>query len=136
MSQSSNRRRFHRFPFDAEAVLIVPDHARMSCDLVDLSISGALLSIGPEHGQVAGLVGQLDLHLRGLVRGDEVDIQSKVEAVWQEGQRLGCRLVSVDADSFAHLKALVEDNLGDPGLLDRELIQLAYWPGVDDSTPA
>ncbi len=134
MGTYSNRRRFHRFPFDAAATLIVPGQGRSSCELLDLSIGGASLLL--ECGQLAqpGGSGLLELALRGLVLGDEVEIRSKVDAVWQDEGRLGCRFVSVDPDSFAHLKTLIEANLGDPCLLDRELTQLAYWPGVESSS--
>lgn len=134
MTKDSNRRRFHRFPFDADACLLVPGVGRIDCDLIDLSMNGVLLSIRRESGQVAGLTGTLDLVLSGLVRGDRVEICSKVEAVWQEGERVGCCFVGVDSESFSHLKTLIEDNLGDPCLLDRELTQLTYWPGVESSS--
>jgi hypothetical protein len=136
MSAAQERRRFHRFPFEAEGHLMVPTLGSVNCDLIDLSISGALLLLQRPVDQVAGRSGHLDLILRGLVRGDKVEIHSKVEAIWQENLQLGCRFVGVDADSFAHLKTLIEDNLGDPSLLDRELTQLAYWPGVERSSTA
>ena len=77
--------------------------------------------------------GLLDLVLRGLVLGDQVEIQIRIEAVWQDNARLGCRFIGVDRESFAHLKTLIEANLGNPCLLDRELTHLAYWPGVERS---
>lgn len=136
MSIAQERRRFHRFPFEAEGVLSVPKLGRLPCELIDLSISGVLLLLKAPVGKIAGQYGQLDLVLRGLDDSGQVEICSKVEAVWQEGEQLGCRYVGVDADSFAQLKALIEKNLGDPRLLDRELTQLAYWPGVEKSPTA
>jgi hypothetical protein len=136
MSKDNNRRRFHRFPFDAEAILIVDGQERLPCDLMDLSINGALLTLKHSREGGAGRSAVLDLVLRGLVRNDRAEIQGKVEAVWQRGNRLGCRFVGVDPVSFSNLKTLIEDNLGNPCLLDRELTQLTYWPGVERSSIA
>ncbi len=134
MSTAQERRRFHRFPFEADGVLVVPGKGRVPCELVDLSISGALLMLKPPLDELAGQQAQLELMVRGLDHGGEAEIRGKVEAVWQEGEQLGCRYLGVDADSFAQLKALIERNLGDPRLLDRELTQLSYWPGVESSS--
>lgn len=41
-----------------------------------------------------------------------------------EGDRLGLRCVSIDMDSIAHLRRLVELNTGDAELIYRELSQL------------
>lgn len=133
MSTVQERRKFHRFPFEAEGLLVVPRAGRYACELMDLSISGALVLLKQPQDQIAGRSGQLELIVRGLDGGGEVTIRGRVEVVWQESGQLGCRYLGVDADSFAHLKTLIENNLGDPLLLDRELTQLAYWPGVDKS---
>lgn len=131
MKAGRNRRQFLRFPFEAEASLMLPKHGRLSCSLMDLSINGALVDLASNEAQLAGMPALLELVLTGRVHEDRVDIQAKVEAVWQEGRLLGCRFIDVDADSFSHLKTLTEDNLGDTCLLDRELTQLTYWPGVE-----
>lgn len=134
MTTDQNRRRFHRFPFEARAFLTIGTAKSLPCDLVDLSISGALVSLSDPLEPVSGCEGELGLVVTGLVRGDRVDIIGRVDAVWQQGNQLGCRFIGVDADSFAHLKTLIEDNLGDPMLLDRELTQLDYWPGVESAS--
>lgn len=134
MQSDSNRRRYHRFPFEAEARLTLAGHGPIECELIDLSINGALLDLPEGQAELVGRSCVLELLLRGLVRGGRVDIQSRVETVWQEARRMGCRFINVDPESFSHLKTLTEDNLGDPTLLDRELIQLTYWPGVEISS--
>lgn len=129
MSISNERRRFHRFGFEAQALLRIGAHARMSCVLLDLSLNGALVELDrapPTHGQS----GKLGLVVRGLVRDDMVTMSMDIEPVRIDGRRLGCRFVNIDIDSFASLKLLIQDNLGDVSLLDRELTQLDYWPGT------
>ena len=134
MQSDSNRRRYHRFPFEAKASLKLAGHEAIECELVDLSINGALLSLVVEGAELAGRPYLLDLLLIGLVGGGQVAIHSRIEVMWQEGRRVGARFVGIDPDSFSHLKTLTEDNLGDATLLDRELIQLSYWPGVEMSS--
>lgn len=130
MSPSNERRRFHRFPFQAKAVLRIGSHSHVSCALLDLSINGALVDVDDLENHARGELGELELVVRGEVRGDVVTMRMAVETVRVEDSRLACRFVSVDDESFSNLKALIEDNLGEPSLLDRELTQLDYWPGL------
>lgn len=110
-------------------MLRIGAHARLSCALLDLSLNGALVELDkpPPTNEQSGKLG---LVVRGLVRGDMVTMSMDIEPVRLDGRRLGCRFVNIDTDSFASLKLLIEDNLGDIGLLDRELTQLNYWPGI------
>jgi len=41
-----------------------------------------------------------------------------------EGGRVGLRRTHIDIESVTHLRRLVELNLGDPALLERELHEL------------
>jgi hypothetical protein len=41
-----------------------------------------------------------------------------------EGDRLGLRCVSIDLDSISHLRRLIEFNMGEPDLIERELAAL------------
>ena len=134
MTATDDRRRFHRFPFEAQGLLSIGYAIRVPCELLDLSISGALLAFDEPLDPPTGSRGELGLILRGLIRGDKVDIRTRIEAVWLTKDQMGCRFVGIDPDSFDHLKTFIEDNLGDPALLDRELIQLDYWPGVEESS--
>ena len=53
-----------------------------------------------------------------------------VRALRIESGRAACRFVGTDPASFERLRDLVADNLGDLEMLDRELTQLDYWPGL------
>lgn len=131
MSSSTERRRFHRFPFEAQALLRIGNHSRLPCVLLDISLNGALLEV-PNLASInlEENLGELGLAVRGEVNGSEVTISMDVTVVRIQAERLACRFIEVDVDSFASLKALIEDNLGDVSLLDRELTQLDYWPGL------
>ena len=60
----------------------------------------------------------------------------RVRAVRVEDGQVACRFVGTDPESFEQLRDLVADNLGDIELLDRELTQLDYWPGLSVSPAA
>lgn len=129
MPRSPERRRFHRFGFEAQALLRIGARARNPCKLLDLSLNGALIELDEPPANDYD-VGTLGLAIRGLVRGDTVTMSMDIEPVHIAGRQMGCRFVRIDLDSFASLKTLIEDNLGDVDLLDRELSQLDYWPGT------
>jgi hypothetical protein len=136
MVQDQERRRFHRFPFEGRGLLSVGNAKRLQCRVVDISINGALLELQDEAEVVTGVEGELGLILRGMVAGNQLDLEFVVEVVWQEGSVLGCHFIQVDPENFERLKVFVLDNLEDPTLLDRELIRLGYWPGVGPSSAA
>lgn len=129
MTKRPERRRFHRFPFDASGEVRAKE-ANHSCELVDISISGALLELGGEHPCEPGDRAAVRLQLSGDVTDQQMDLEMALEVVRVDGSRIGCRWIGMDPDSFVALADLVARNLGDPALLDRELTQLDFWPGV------
>jgi len=131
VSTTSERRRFHRFPFQAQALLRIGEQSRVPAVLLDISLNGALLEV-PSLSSVSldDNIGELGLSVRGEVNGSEVTMTMDVSVVRIESERLACYFRGVDPDSFSSLKMLIEDNLGDVSLLDRELTQLDYWPGL------
>jgi len=131
VSTTSERRRFHRFPFQAQALLRIGEQARVPAVLLDISLNGALLEV-PSLSSMSldENLGELSLSLRGEVNGSEVAMTMSVSVVRIEAERLACCFRGVDPESFSSLKLLIEENLGDLSLLDRELTQLDYWPGL------
>lgn len=133
MSDQHERRRFHRFPFNAECYLLVREGESLACELLDLSINGALIAVSVGLDEPTVLDGELRLVLRGTIQDDPIQLHPVIKAVRVEPGRVACRFIGMDADSFAGLKNLVAENLGDIALLDRELTQLDYWPGLSIS---
>ncbi len=134
MSTTSDRRRFHRFPFQAQALLRIGESSRVPAVLLDISLNGALLEV-PSLSSVSldDNAGELGLSVRGEINGNEVTMTMDVSVVRIESERVACCYVGVDTDTFSSLKTLIEENLGDVSLLDRELTQLDYWPGLSVS---
>ncbi len=132
MSTAEERRRFHRFPFDAECELKLNDQS-IACHLMDISINGMLVRLDSDRDCPLSTEGHLHLQLTGTLDDQSVDIRTVVCAVRVHKRLIACRFEAIDPDSFDQLKLLIERNLGDVLLLDRELTQLDYWPGLSIS---
>ena len=103
------RRHYVRVQFDAPAVLTLAT-AAFNVQVLDLSLKGALITL-PENAQVpAGMPCQLDVPL------------AETEDCISMTAGLLCR--SIDLDSVTHLRRLIELQLGDPSLLERDLAEL------------
>ncbi len=111
-------RRFSRIPFEVAASL-QQGQQRWETHLLDISLHGALIALPQTF--VAGELAlyTLSIHLEG---GNDIDMQ--VEIVHQGDDRLGLRCSHIDLESITHLRRLVELNLGDPQLVERELSAL------------
>lgn len=115
------RRHFTRINFDAQVRLIGVDGSWRG-QLLDISLKGALVAVPSaltaEHGDSLMLEFALDDAGENVVRMETV-------IAHREQSHLGLRCEHIDLNSVSHLRRLVELNLGDAGLLDRELWSLA-----------
>ncbi len=88
--------------------------------VIDLSLKGAMIRLplktSIENGANCTVRVQLD------EMGDEISMDTRVAHV--NGNDAGLVCLSIDLDSVTHLRRLVELNLGDPQLLERELSAL------------
>ncbi|ACG74300.1 type IV pilus assembly PilZ [Anaeromyxobacter sp. K] len=118
------RRRFSRIAFHRPGELRA-GAARVGCGVQDVSLKGARVEVPAAFPGAAGepcaLVIQLD-------QGDTLIRMDGVIA-HRDGEDVGIRCTGIDLDSIAHLRRLVEVNLGDEALLYRELAALV---GGDD----
>lgn len=119
MGPSDERRRFSRITFHRPAEIDALGE-RATCELLDVSLKGALVetpaSFGGRKGQPCSLTIRLD--------PAEVTVRMDGEIVHREGATLGLRCTGIDLESIAHLRRIVELNLGDEELLHRELSAL------------
>ncbi len=118
---AQDRRRFSRIPFDAVAHINTEDGDEfLNCTVLDISLKG-LLIIKP--GQWQARLGQacvVDL----LLQQGEVVIEMHATVAHVDDDSIGFESREIDLDSITHLKRLMELNLGDEGLLHRELSAL------------
>lgn len=116
---TGQRRHFSRVLFDATASLEC-DGRGSPCRLLDISLKGALVATLPPLSPAPGSRCALSLKL-----GDgEAEIRMEGHVAHLEGDRLGLRCDSIDIDSLTHLRRLVEVNIGDESVLERELSAL------------
>ncbi|MEJ2043556.1 MAG: PilZ domain-containing protein [Reinekea sp.] len=123
---TTEKRRFHRIPFEQPIQLINmndPDTCYLG-QLRDISLKGALISLESDQHSLTPGDNTLQLAI-GPFQGDfEIRLNVEVAYLKDSYTTLGLNLISVDIESAAHLRRLVEVNLGDEQLLQRELSNL------------
>lgn len=113
------RRHFVRVSFDAPALLATPTDTS-SVHVHDLSLKGALITAPAAVHIRPGMLCQLTLPLTET--GNHIAMSTEVAHV--EGLHIGLLCRGIDLDSVTHLRRLIELQLGDPALLERDLAEL------------
>ena len=119
---SEESRHFSRIPFHAEVQLHfhLTEEVQMA-HLLDISLKGALLEITqPSTNIFKGKLCRMILFLG--TGGEHILMQGKV--IHQDGQHIGIECQHIDMESMINLRRLVELNLGDEKLLERELVEV------------
>ncbi|MEK6749429.1 MAG: PilZ domain-containing protein [Pseudomonadota bacterium] len=117
---SGEKRRFSRIHFQA-AVSITGGPALWHASLLDISLKG-LLTARPTHFPQASLGETFRIDIKPA--DAPFSIRMVAKAMHIEDNHIGFQCVSIDLDSITHLRRLVELNLGDQTLLERELAHL------------
>lgn len=119
MSESANeRRRFQRVAFDAPTV-IAQGERQWSAALHDISLKGLLI------GTPRDWNGDPDQPFEAMTElGNEARVKMEVVLTRTQPQSLGFVCRHIDLESISHLRRLIELNLGDEQLLERELAAL------------
>ncbi len=118
-AKASEKRKFHRISFDAPCELHAVERV-WTTEVLDISLKGVLVK-RPEGWDVPlNQPCEVVVHLDGQQAG----IVMAVELKHVEAHRLGFKCQYIDLESATHLKRLVELNLGDQVLLDREFAHL------------
>lgn len=112
------RRHFHRILFDAPATITQNDN-RFHSKLIDISLNGALLEMAEGFSGKPG-----DTVLLNIQLGDDIYIDMEAQVAHLEQGHLGMHCTHIDMESISHLRRLVELNLGDAAMLERELSAL------------
>ncbi|MEK7704168.1 MAG: PilZ domain-containing protein [Myxococcota bacterium] len=127
-ADSDNRRRFHRVLFDHTAELAC-EAERVRVHLLDVSLKGALVDMPQGAPQLPEGHGcELVIWLSA-----EVHIAMQCVVAWHREASVGLVCRRIDLESMQHLRRLMELNLGDDELLERELAALGAWRSTDDS---
>lgn len=113
-----DRRRFTRIHFDAECEVHYAGGA-LVMQLVDISLRGVLLKFDYPLALDIGGEAEVNIYL-----ANDVLIRMKTQLNYAEPPNYGFFVKEIDLDSMSHLRRLLELNLGDEALLERELEQM------------
>lgn len=87
------------------------------CDLIDISLQGALIGNCQSEDLEVDAACKLTLNLD---EAGENQIIMEGTITHQQQERIGMRCESIDESSLSHLRRLVEYNIGDMELLERD----------------
>lgn len=118
---TDERRQHFRIAFHSPAELVFPDRT-INVVVLDLSLKGALIRLPADTAIEDYSVCMLHVHLSNAEIDDNISMEARV--AHHQGDRAGLLCLTIDIDSVTHLRRLVELNLGDPKLLERELSML------------
>jgi hypothetical protein len=116
---NQERRRFTRVPFIAEIVMQCGDE-EWTCNLLDISLNGILvepptnIKINPNNPCAVA-----------LFLADDVIINARAIIKYTDTDHWGLQYLSIDIESLKHLRRLLERNLHDPELINREITELS-----------
>ncbi|MEH6576000.1 MAG: PilZ domain-containing protein [Amphritea sp.] len=113
------RRRFSRIHFDAKTEVRTAEHT-WPVQLIDISLKGIFAQTDKVLPLTTGTDVIIDIHLAG----NDIVITMPATLMHHHNQYLGFQAGKIDIDSISHLRRLVELNLGDEQLLERELEHL------------
>jgi PilZ domain len=100
---------------------VYSDRAMWSTRLIDISLNGALVERPAGWTGQSGKAQRLELRVAsGLI----ISVGAAVAHV--SDKAIGYHFERMDLDSFTRLKRLIELNLGDPEMLNRELAALGH----------
>jgi len=120
--QNTESRHFSRIQFSIPVTLSRPDNSQSwKCNLIDISLHGALISAPSNWNGVVG-----DIYLIDLFLGKDSNITMEARTVHIEPHSLGFSCQHIDLDSVTHLRRLVELNLGNEEILEREFSELLH----------
>ena len=120
--RESATRHFSRIPFHAGVELLFHLSKEMKkAQLLDISLKGVLVKITkPFTSAFNGKLCRIILFLNK--NGENITMEGKV--IHQEGQLMGIECTHIDLESMTNLRRLVELNLGEEKLLEREMEEL------------
>jgi hypothetical protein len=115
----SEKRQFTRITFDSP-VYLSNKKTTWQSELVDISLNGVLIDKPAGWDAAVGEQFKLTLDLND----SDIEIRMEVEVSHMENQHIGFHCKHIDLDSITHLRRLVELNVGNTEILNRELSAL------------
>ena len=125
---TQDKRRFTRLPFEGTCDVDVAGIC-FTAPMLDLSLKGLLVEVTSDQRLSPGDEGRVSIQFPDTaLKIDMIVAVSHVSETY-----VGFQCTQIDIDGISHLKRLVELNLGDDKLLDRELEALLGPSGFQAS---
>ncbi|MBF0218098.1 MAG: PilZ domain-containing protein [Gammaproteobacteria bacterium] len=121
----NNRRHFRRVDFDA-GCRVASFGVEHDCELSDISLRGALVRTPTTLRFKSGQPCRLSICLAD----SDIVLLFECEVTRVDEHYMGFRFVAQDLDSFTHLRRLLEVNIADPEILNREF---SSWSGMGEN---
>ncbi len=119
----TEKRHFQRVFYNSDATLS-DQNASVPCKILDLSLKGCLLEFDHRWSAKPNQLYTLKLDL-----SDDIAIIMELSVTHVIDKKVGFQCEHIDIDSISQLRRLVELNLGDPDMLERDLAALSDWRG-------
>jgi len=121
MSKDNEQRHFHRIFYKSQ-VTLSHESTQWPCELIDISLHGCLLRFDKAWEQH-----NLEtLYTLTLELSETTLITMGISVSHVIGNDVGFKCEHIDLNSISTLRRLVELNLGDSNLLERDLIALSH----------
>ncbi|MGX9462472.1 PilZ domain-containing protein [Shewanella sp. A14] len=111
-----DRRKFSRILFAASAYLVQAEKTWQT-KILDLSLNGALVEKPADYNEQQDSM----LTLKFMLADSAIELTMETEIVHKTPEHLGLKCTHIDVDSITHLRRIIELNMGDAQLLNREL---------------
>jgi hypothetical protein len=118
----NEKRHFQRIKFDS-STHIVNNNGSWETPLIDICLKGMLTEKPVDFSAEAGDYCTVEMRLTD----SDIHISMHAKIAHIEENCIGFECESIDIESVTHLRRLVELNLGDTSLLDRELSELVAF---------
>ncbi|WP_299787074.1 PilZ domain-containing protein [uncultured Shewanella sp.] len=109
------RRQFSRILFNTKASLTQGRNI-WTTKIHDLSLNGALVEEPADF-----TIGNGALFLSFSLPDSDIELTMEADLAYKKQGQLGLSCIHIDVDSISHLRRMLELNLGDSALLNREL---------------
>ena len=118
MSTENEKRQFHRIFYNAKASLEA-NNKTWDCEIIDLCLNGCLLHFTTPWQQNLD-----DIFTLKLTLSEDTEIKMDLKQAHAEANNVGFKCEQIDIDSISQLRRMVELNLGDSEILERDLSSL------------
>jgi hypothetical protein len=122
-TDNEDRRQYHRVGFHANALLSCSG-TKIAVEILDISMAGALLKLESQPKNMDAVILEVKL-------SDEANFEMYGSLVPHDGNHVALHRDLSRLENDYHLRRLLELNLGDPTLMERDvetLIEQLSWP--------